>query len=93
MGTARILEVMDRDEQEEDDLQEFIARDVERDVVVESGAGEAVHTVSSREHIRRQMEMDIQAFLASGGTIRRIEPHVMADPPRRPVSAYGSRPI
>ena len=50
-------------------------------------------TVASRERIRRQMEEDIQAFLGKGGAIQHIAPNVLADPPRKPSTAYGSRPI
>ncbi len=50
-------------------------------------------TVASRERIRRQMEEDLQAFLARGGAIQQIAPNVLADPPRKPSTAYGSRPI
>jgi len=50
-------------------------------------------TVACRERIRRQMEEDMKAFLANGGAIRKIAPNVLADPPRKPSTAYGSRPI
>lgn len=49
--------------------------------------------VVSRHRIRNQMEADIAAFLAQGGAINAIEPNVCADPPKKPSSAYGSRPI
>lgn len=47
----------------------------------------------SRRRIRSQMDDDIQAFLAQGGAIRAIAPNVTADPPKKPSSSYGSRPI
>ena len=50
-------------------------------------------SVSSKEHIRNQLEADIQAFLANGGDVQHIDPNVTADPPKKPVSNYGSRPI
>ena len=50
-------------------------------------------SVASRERIRRQMEEDMQSFLSKGGAIQRIAPNVLADPPRKPSTAYGSRPI
>jgi len=49
--------------------------------------------VISRRRVRSQMEDDIQAFLAEGGAIQNIDPNVTADPPKKPTSAYGSRPI
>ena len=50
-------------------------------------------SVTSRSRIRDQLCSDSEAFLARGGAIDRVDPHVMADPPRRPTSEYGSRPI
>lgn len=49
--------------------------------------------VISRHRIRSQMDTDIEAFLSQGGAIRNIDPNVTADPPKKPSSAYGSRPI
>ncbi len=50
-------------------------------------------TVSAKEAMRRQMEEQIQRFLQSGGTIQEVPPDVTADPPRKPESSYGSKPI
>ena len=48
--------------------------------------------------VRKQMERDelsrqIDAFLASGGEIDYVEANVLADPPKKPTSNYGSQPI
>jgi hypothetical protein len=40
-----------------------------------------------------ELNQKIEAFLGSGGSIDVIEPHVLADPPKKPVSNYGSQPI
>lgn len=50
-------------------------------------------TISSKEAARRQLEDDMAKFLNCGGNIQSIEPNVRADPPRKPESNYGSRPI
>jgi hypothetical protein len=50
-------------------------------------------TVASRQKLREQMASEIEAFLAKGGKISQIEPNVTADPPRKPDTDYGSRPI
>jgi hypothetical protein len=50
-------------------------------------------TVTSRARIRNELSNQIESFLAQGGQINQIEPNVMADPPRKPDSDYGSRPI
>jgi hypothetical protein len=61
-----------------------------------AGAGEDSpdeRTVASRQKLREEMAAEIEAFLARGGKIAQIEPNVTADPPRKPDSDYGSRPI
>jgi len=42
-----------------------------------------------REALARAME----EFLARGGRVQEVEPNVVADPPKKPDSKYGSRPI
>lgn len=50
-------------------------------------------TVSSRARIRDELTDQVQAFLSQGGHISEIEPRLRADPPRKPASKYGGRPI
>lgn len=50
-------------------------------------------TVSSKEALRRQLEEEMERFLSQGGKIREIPPDETSDPPRKPVSSYGSKPI
>lgn len=50
-------------------------------------------TVSSKEALRRQLEEEMARFLAKGGQIKEIPPDVTTDPPQKPVSNYGSKPI
>ena len=50
-------------------------------------------TVSSKEALRRQLEEEMERFLAKGGKVQEIAPDVTADPPQKPVSHYGSKPI
>lgn len=50
-------------------------------------------SIASRQKLRTQVESEIDLFLKAGGSINEIEPNVMADPPRKPTSNYGSRPI
>lgn len=58
-----------------------------------AGAKDEAHTVESRETVRDELSQDVAAFLQSGGKIQEIKPNVTADPPRKPTSNYGSRPI
>lgn len=52
-----------------------------------------LRSLSSKANVREEMEQQIQAFLQQGGEVQKIEPNVMADPPRKPESNYGGRPI
>lgn len=55
---------------------------------------EGVHrSLASRQKLRNQVDDQVAAFLSQGGSINEIEANVMADPPRKPTSNYGSRPI
>lgn len=50
-------------------------------------------SAAAREAMRRQLQNDVEAFLARGGKISEIPPNVVADPPRKPQSNYGGQPI
>lgn len=50
-------------------------------------------TVAARDPVRAQLQSEIEAFLAEGGKITRVEANLRADPPRKPTSNYGSQPI
>ncbi len=50
---------------------------------------EDVSKAKAREELNRQVE----EFLANGGKINYIDSNVLADPPRKPSSNYGSQPI
>lgn len=49
--------------------------------------------VRARERLRDQMASDVEAFLSRGGKIQEVEQGFQADPPRKPISKYGSQPI
>ncbi len=51
------------------------------------------YTIQSRQGLRRQLEEHVEAFLNADGHIEQIDMHVIADPPTKPVSRYGGRPI
>ncbi len=52
-----------------------------------------MRSIASRKKLRNKMDADVEAFLGKGGQISEIDDNVMADPPRKPTSNYGSRPI
>lgn len=50
-------------------------------------------SVTSRAVIRGELSDQIEQFLQMGGAISEIAPNVVADPPKKPTSNYGGRPI
>ena len=50
-------------------------------------------TIAERERLRNQVANEVEVFLAQGGGITEIEDNLRADPPKKPESNYGSRPI
>ncbi len=50
-------------------------------------------TLASRKRLREKVDTEVEEFLARGGKIDHVDAHVTADPPKRPTSSYGQRPI
>ena len=50
-------------------------------------------TVAIKQAQREQLNTQIESFLDSGGRISQIAANVLADPPQKPTSNYGSQPI
>lgn len=58
-----------------------------------AAAASAHSSLAARNKVREAMQSEIDAFLAKGGKIQQVDDNVMADPPKKPTSNYGSRPI
>ena len=55
---------------------------------------DALESTANRKNAERdELNKQVEAFLSSGGKIDIIEPNVLADPPKKPTSNYGSQPI
>lgn len=54
---------------------------------------ESIKTVNAKQNLRAQLDADIEAFLSGGGSIEEVGANVTADPPTKPVTKYGGRPI
>lgn len=52
-----------------------------------------VSSAEEKEKLRLAMAAEVEAFLSRGGKIQEVGANVMADPPRKPQTSYGSRPI
>ena len=59
-------------------------------VVVEE---EELPSVEAKQAERDALAKAMEDFLARGGKVQEVEANVVADPPKKPDSKYGSRPI
>ncbi|MBO3276161.1 transcriptional regulator SutA [Pseudomonas schmalbachii] len=54
---------------------------------------EELPSVEAKKKERDALAKAMEEFLSRGGKVQEIEPNVVADPPKKPDSKYGSRPI
>lgn len=50
-------------------------------------------SVEAKQKERDALARAMEEFLARGGKVQEVDPNVVADPPKKPDSKYGSRPI
>lgn len=50
-------------------------------------------SVEAKQKERDALAQAMAEFLSRGGQVQEVEPNVVADPPKKPESKYGSRPI
>ncbi|PKM28915.1 MAG: hypothetical protein CVV07_13045 [Gammaproteobacteria bacterium HGW-Gammaproteobacteria-11] len=50
-------------------------------------------SVEAKAREREMLERQIAEFLAKGGKVVAVDDNVVGDPPKKPDSKYGSRPI
>jgi hypothetical protein len=50
-------------------------------------------SIEAKQKERDELARAMEEFLARGGRVQEVEPNVVADPPKKPDSKYGSRPI
>lgn len=92
------VEAAEDDSDEDDSYSASSSSDYEGDSDDESSSASSDdhlvdYSVKSRETARAALNSQIEEFLARGGKINLIDNNVTADPPRKPTSNYGSRPI
>ncbi len=54
---------------------------------------EELPSLEAKQREREELARAMEEFLARGGKVQEVEPNVVADPPKKPDSKYGSRPI
>ncbi|WP_235015359.1 hypothetical protein [Oceanicoccus sp. KOV_DT_Chl] len=67
--------------------------EIDLDFIGSREEGADTRTLASRKRLHEKMSADIEAFLSRGGKIDQVDRNVMADPPKKPISHYGQRPI
>lgn len=50
-------------------------------------------SVEAKQKERDALARAMEEFLSRGGKVQEVEPNVVSDPPKKPDSKYGSRPI
>lgn len=50
-------------------------------------------SLEAKEREREMLARQIEEFMARGGKVQEIGDNVVSDPPKKPDSKYGSRPI
>ncbi|HBX55384.1 transcriptional regulator SutA [Pseudomonas sp. UBA2684] len=50
-------------------------------------------SIEAKQKERDALARAMEEFLARGGKVQEVEPNVVSDPPKKPDSKYGSRPI
>lgn len=93
---------------EDDDGEELPAdgSDIDDDEVVESDERivptkkakasvdiDELPSIEAKQKDRDALARAMEEFLARGGKVQEVEANVVADPPKKPDSKYGSRPI
>ncbi|NQD78965.1 hypothetical protein D16iCDA_13120 [Pseudomonas seleniipraecipitans] len=54
---------------------------------------EELPSVEAKQKERDALARAMEEFLSRGGKVQEVEPNVVSDPPKKPDSKYGSRPI
>ena len=54
---------------------------------------EELASVEAKQKERDALARAMEEFLSRGGKVQEVEPNVVSDPPKKPDSKYGSRPI
>jgi hypothetical protein len=54
---------------------------------------EALPSVEAKQKERDALARAMDEFLSRGGKVQEVDVNVVADPPKKPESKYGSRPI
>ncbi len=85
------LEAADNDDDSDNDGSNAVESDSKRAKAAVDP--EELPSIEAKQKDRDALALAMEEFLNRGGKVQEIEPNVVADPPKKPDSKYGSRPI
>lgn len=88
------LEAADSGDDSEDDGSDAVESGAKPSKKAKAAAEpEELPSIEAKQKDRDALARAMEEFLTRGGKVQEIEPNVVADPPKKPDSKYGSRPI
>jgi len=89
------LEAADVEEAEDADDTEVVAAvpSGKKSAKAPAANADELPNLEAKQKERETLDKAIAEFLARGGKVQEIGSNVLADPPKKPESKYGSRPI
>ncbi len=83
----------DGDSDDEDDGEVVAAAKSKGKGKAKAVTPEELPSIEAKQKERDALASAMEEFLARGGKVQEVEPNVVSDPPKKPDSKYGSRPI
>ena len=60
---------------------------------IQENVSDAAQLLVNKDAERERLQADVDAFLARGGEINRVDSAMIADAPKKPEVKYGGQPI
>ncbi|WP_172148500.1 MULTISPECIES: transcriptional regulator SutA [Pseudomonas] len=77
----------------DDDGDEIVSTGKSKTKVKAAVNVEELPSIEAKQKDRDALARAMEEYLARGGKVQEVEPNVVSDPPKKPDSKYGSRPI
>ena len=77
----------------DDDGDEIVSTGKSKTKVKAAVNVEELPSIEAKQKDRDALASAMEEYLARGGKVQEVEPNVVSDPPKKPDSKYGSRPI
>ena len=83
----------DVDSGDDDDGDEIVSAGKSKTKAKAAVNVEELPSIEAKQKDRDALARAMEEYLARGGKVQEVEPNVVSDPPKKPDSKYGSRPI